>query len=381
MSHEARAGLGVALGRLDAHGGDLGIFGVHFAGIAADDLDEDVVEAELFHLGDDDAATLAADVHGDAVLARHQECAALLDEAGRGLEDFLKHVALHGRDRPRVRRLRQGAASLGLLVCVSGCVSGEARAGFRALDARDFAGAAHHLDRAAEARPRDVRVQLARGQAHLAAGHADAAIRALGAAAALAPRDPEPLILLGHAHELGHDYDAADAAYVEACARAPTRAQPLRVLGARRLRWREPARAVDPLRRALALEPARPDTHNALGMALAKAGDLVGAERVFRDALAAFPGEQPLWLGLGVVLVERGELGAALAHYGALAERWPSFAAAHVAQGELLVTLGRRTDALAAFDRAIALAPGRTSFTVRRAAIAAEQGRAPVTAE
>jgi tetratricopeptide (TPR) repeat protein len=110
---------------------------------------------------------------------------------------------------------------------------------------------------------------------------------------------------------------------------------------------------------------------------LARRGAMAGAGRVLATALAARPESIALRYNLGVVYLHLDDLDRAEETYGALVKLHPSYAAGHVALGEVhyrraLIVLGARNversaaeAALAAFERAIALEPGQADVHVR----------------
>jgi tetratricopeptide (TPR) repeat protein len=85
-------------------------------------------------------------------------------------------------------------------------------------------------------------------------------------------------------------------------------------------------------------------------------GDLAGAEQMLSAAVAHDPGFAAGWYNLGMVR-GRGQAGQALASYDRALAIEPGFAAAHAGRGIALCDLGRFDEALASLDHALAIKP------------------------
>jgi tetratricopeptide (TPR) repeat protein len=90
------------------------------------------------------------------------------------------------------------------------------------------------------------------------------------------------------------------------------------------------------------------------GIALHRAGDLAEASRLYEAVLERAPGDPDALRLLGILLAQGGDTDHGAMFIAAAAAQMPDEAAAETALGEALRILDRQTDALAAFDRAIA---------------------------
>jgi tetratricopeptide (TPR) repeat protein len=88
-----------------------------------------------------------------------------------------------------------------------------------------------------------------------------------------------------------------------------------------------------------------------------QAGDLEAADREFANALSAAPAFYPANIALGDVALARKDARAALPQFDRALERHAGDVAALVGKGQTLVTLDRATEALAAFEAAVAADP------------------------
>jgi tetratricopeptide (TPR) repeat protein len=119
-----------------------------------------------------------------------------------------------------------------------------------------------------------------------------------------------------------------------------------------------PAEAADEFRRAAGLDPDRMPAQYNLGVALEAAGDAAGAETAYRSALAADPRHEPARTDLGVLLLRRrafDEAASVLCEPATAAVATPLLA---YNCGLALAALERDAEALAPLRRAIALDPG-----------------------
>lgn len=107
--------------------------------------------------------------------------------------------------------------------------------------------------------------------------------------------------------------------------------------------------------------PSFADTRAAMGFDRAwrflQSGDLETAQRELADALTAAPAFYPADIALGDVALARKDAKAALPHFDRALERHQGDAAALVGKGQALLALDRDTDALAAFEAAVAADP------------------------
>ena len=92
-------------------------------------------------------------------------------------------------------------------------------------------------------------------------------------------------------------------------------------------------------------------------VALHRAGDLPGAEAEYRAALRISPEIPALLHNLGALLAARGETGEALALFDRLVALQPSYASAHCNRANALRAAGRDAEAIAAYRTVVALEP------------------------
>ena len=235
---------------------------------------------------------------------------------------------------------------------------------------------------------------------HRARRHGEAE-RAYAALLAARPDDPQLLYLIGLVRLEQGRLEAGAADMRRLVRLRPQNAAAHHALGKALATMGRAAPAERHLARALALEPGRVDSRLELGLLMCDSGRAEAAERLLRDGLAATPGNARLWTNLGEAMRrQRRETEAFEAWSRALALD-PSLvearinAALAVAQGgraseaaEMLRTatrhnvdspdlwymlgnlesyLGRHEEAVAAFNRALALRPAFRRALVRRA--------------
>ncbi len=130
------------------------------------------------------------------------------------------------------------------------------------------------------------------------------------------------------------------------------------------------------LERALALEPRKPETHNNLANVLDRMGRLAEADRHWNALISLAPAE-PRWLAsraLALLALDRPDEALKTANLAVAAA--PQSAEPQDALGRVLQAMNRFEPALAAFDRAAALAgPGQSEAICDRAMLLVEFGR------
>ncbi len=104
-------------------------------------------------------------------------------------------------------------------------------------------------------------------------------------------------------------------------------------------------------------------------------GKLGQAEKTCQKILSADPSSAVTLNLLAVIHMARGRKTLALAHYDRAVKLRPDFAEAWSNRGMLLQTLGRRTEALESFDRALTLQPDHVGLLNNRAALLQQEGR------
>lgn len=115
--------------------------------------------------------------------------------------------------------------------------------------------------------------------------------------------------------------------------------------------------AIPPLHAAVRLDPASVDWHNNLANALLLKDDLDGAAQEWQAALRLDPTFAVGHFNLGIVARERGQDDAALEHFRAALRYNPNLAPAHQKVAAILLARGDAAGAIAALQRAQALAP------------------------
>lgn len=230
--------------------------------------------------------------------------------------------------------------------------------------------------------------------------------RANAALAELEARDPgntlAPAILAEFAIRAG-DADAAIAHYRTAAAREPLDPEPLTRAGVVALTVGDAATGIALLNEALAIDPAYSEAITRLAYAHIQTGDLAAAEAAYRQYLDFEPDNVEAMASLGNVQVAFGRYSEAIANFDRALGLQPGDAEigtyragalfalgryqeaidalapiSALRQDDPLVFLllgksyqieGRATEAVAAFERVIALAPDSNSATTARDAL------------
>lgn len=128
---------------------------------------------------------------------------------------------------------------------------------------------------------------------------------------------------------------------------------------------------------ATPVTPALPPERSVLlrGIELQGAGQVEEAEGLFRHYLAHFPLDGAALYSLAVILLRRSDSAGALALLAPAAERDLAFAPLWFAQGTALQNLGRREEALASYDRALALQADYTEVLINSGVLLRELHR------
>ena len=111
------------------------------------------------------------------------------------------------------------------------------------------------------------------------------------------------------------------------------------------------------------------------GLALHHAGRLAEAEAAYQRVLATDPHYADAWHYLGVLLAQRGDHHGAIAAIGKALAVNDTLSLAHFHQAESLRMLAHYEEALASYDRAIALGPAFAPAYDMRAGVLSELGR------
>ncbi len=151
--------------------------------------------------------------------------------------------------------------------------------------------------------------------------------------------------------DLGRETDAL-ASYERALALQPDYAMAWCNRGNALRRLDRPADALDSYGRALALTPRYPEALYGAALALQALGQVDDALDAFERTVDLKPGHAEAWCGRGGLLLRLREFAAALDSYGrALAAR-PGYARAQLGMANTLRALGRKEDAVHAYQLA-----------------------------
>jgi len=216
---------------------------------------------------------------------------------------------------------------------------------------------------------------FARVGAYLAAGRTAEAMTALQALEKPLPKDPRVPFWRGQIAERtkASDLSMAEAAYQEALTRDPKFFPASLDLARLCLGRHRTQEALAVLKRAEAQGTAPVALRMALGEALLAAGNGAEAVRAFRQAQSDDPKNLAAKVGLATALQAAGDGTGASRELGALAAL-PETAKFGARLGELFVKLGRRPEALAAYQREIATGAAAPAAKVAAARLALELG-------
>ncbi len=190
-------------------------------------------------------------------------------------------------------------------------------------------------ERAAAAQPDDVNLLRTLGEACLAAGNRERALRAFQNWAALEPDSPDAWCGLGDARLAAGDEGGAEAAYGRAAELSSADA---------------------------------PVLLERLANAFLSAGRLERAKDAFRRCLAERPDDPFCWMGLGEALVGMEKPEAAAEAFARAASCNPADAGSHYARlGNLLARQGLHGPASDAFQKAVAAEPKNPRFLLQLA--------------
>ncbi|MEQ9576055.1 MAG: tetratricopeptide repeat protein, partial [Rhodospirillales bacterium] len=235
----------------------------------------------------------------------------------------------------------------------------------------DYAGAIADLNRVLAAHPGDAAALLARGEAHLAAGHPDAAVDDATAAISEGTRggntDVAALILRGRAYRRLNQTEAAVADLDLAQRMQPYQAQALREKARALLfggRWGEASAAYE---RLIPLGPGEAEPHGVLAFLRLRTDNLAGAGADIARGLAAAPGNPWLRTLQAELTLRQGKAEPAANAVSALiAEGQPTSLLLRI-RGFSWLALNRIDDALADFTRATEINPGDAAAWAGRA--------------
>jgi len=118
----------------------------------------------------------------------------------------------------------------------------------------------------------------------------------------------------------------------------------------------ERARIEAKARQAIALDPTVPEPHVALSLAMWTWWDLAGAQNELRTALSLNPSHVPAHRQLGLMAMDDGRMDDAIAELSLAVQLDPFSQSSIEALARVLHVAGRYTEAIATYDRALALA-------------------------
>jgi protein O-GlcNAc transferase len=196
------------------------------------------------------------------------------------------------------------------------------------------------------------------GLLELQAGHAAAAVAAIGKASSLAPDEARFALGLGQALQALERWPEAAAAYRRVLAREPDSIDAHIALGVVLQRAGELEPAAAAYRAVLARQPDATSALGNLGTVLREMGDTEASIRMLERAARLEPGAASHLINLGIALGERRDFAAAETRLAAALALDPRNADAAFNLGNALRGQGRAPEACAAYRRAVALRPG-----------------------
>jgi len=119
--------------------------------------------------------------------------------------------------------------------------------------------------------------------------------------------------------------------------------------------------AVKQFKRVLKQSPDNPQILNMCALSLAELDDLRAAERLLNRSVKGHPDHAESWGNLGVMLQKSGKIDAAADAYNRLRSLNPGSPAVHVIFAEACLELERYSDALTAYEQALAINPDNPS--------------------
>ena len=230
--------------------------------------------------------------------------------------------------------------------------------GFMAATEGRLDEAQRHLALAAERGRGSLRdfARIGLGKVLLMRGQPRQALEELNAASALA-HDPRRDQYLGDAHLALGEHDAALRHYRDAVGKAPGDVDLWFALGWALLEAGKPREAIEPLGRAVALNGQAAMLHAVQGHALARSGDLAGARGAFARSLALDPEHAQTQVFIGDMELGVGAVADAGRRARAVLAREPGFADAHELLGRCAEREGDVAGAARAYREALRLRP------------------------
>lgn len=206
-------------------------------------------------------------------------------------------------------------------------------------------------------------------------GNAAAAVDRISRALKGNPGDAQYLSNLGVALNAAGRSEEAVTAQQRAIAAKPGFAEAFSNLGMAYRALRRFDDAATATRQAIQLKPNEAGFHFNLGNALRDAGRLFDAEAAFRRALELRPGYSAATSAFAMMLDEQGRAEEALDLVEAALTNAPQDARLRLRRSRSLYYLGRLEDAVASFDRTIALNPEMGEAHLQRAYMVRHEAR------
>jgi tetratricopeptide (TPR) repeat protein len=196
------------------------------------------------------------------------------------------------------------------------------------------------------------------GLVRLSEGRAADAVSLIARAIKGNPSDPQYHCNLGVALNAAGQPEEAILALDQAIALKPGYAEAYSNKGMALRSLKRLSEAADVYRQAIRLRPSEAGFHFNLANTLRDAGHLFDTESAYRRAVHLRPRYAAAINGLATALDHEGRAAEVLELLDKALEEMPSEATLHVRRGRTLYSMGRLTDAAAAFRRAIELDPG-----------------------
>ena len=227
------------------------------------------------------------------------------------------------------------------------------------------------LTRLASISPASVAIRRTLAQALIATGKAAEAVQELEEAHTLAPNDPELTFALASGYLRLDRLDAADRLFAQVAAERPL-PQTYVLIGRTYRDFGHYDRARTALGRALKMDPRARRAHYYLGTAAVMQEGVVRLDEAiaeFRQELRLSPGDPPTTLRLGMALTEARRYDEAMPVLESAVRTTSASPDAWLYFGRCQLALGRATDAIASFRRALdtATSGGASAGAVQQA--------------
>jgi tetratricopeptide (TPR) repeat protein len=183
------------------------------------------------------------------------------------------------------------------------------------------------------------------------------AVEAIESAADASPKDARLQFLLGKGYFYLREDDKASAAYDRAIELAPKEAEYHFMKGVLLNYQEKPEEAAEALTAATELDPKKAAYWFELGTTYARAEKPDEATAAFERAVEADPKHGRAHLMIGVLKLQAGDEDGAMALFQKAAKADPDYVMAHYNIGQVHQTRGRHEDAIRAFKAASRLAP------------------------